>query len=205
MRIQKDHGSIMIASALFQRDNSSDGLFVSQVSSSDNILLDTIFTPLFEVEEEEVEEEEVVKEEVVKEEGVKEEVMIENDTDIIQLHDGSGNSPSLLEWKTNASHKLTQLLIGNNCLQSLTRFELTACPSLEILRIGENCCAKAKGELSIVACSSLKSIQIGSRSFIAWTTLSLNRCEGLESIEMGDECFSNCDSFLLKGEGWIRL
>ena len=159
-----------------------------------------------EVNEEEVNEEEAEEAEVEKEEAeeVEEEVQWENQQ-VIKLNDGFGNDPGITEWSRSAYQSITQILIGNDCLQFLTRLELKQYPSLEILTIGKNCCTKEKGELLIVECPSLRSILIGSKSCPSWVTLRLENCNNLQSIETGEDCFRDCGSLILKGKGLAWL
>ena len=167
-----------------------------------------------EVNEEEVEEEEDVNEEEAEEaevekeveEEVKEEEVVEwEDQQVIKLNDGFGNDPGITEWSRSAYQSITQILIGNDCLQFLTRLELKQYPCLEILTIGKNCCMKEKGELLIVECPSLRSILIGSKSCPSWVTLRLENCNNLQSIETGEDCFRDCGSLILKGKGLAWL
>lgn len=100
-----------------------------------------------EVEEEVVEEEEVNEEEVNEEEEEAEEAEVQwENQQVIKLNDGFGNDPGITEWSRSAYQSITQILIGNDCLQFLTRLELKQYPCLEILTIGKNCCMKEKGE-----------------------------------------------------------
>ena len=157
-----------------------------------------------EVNEEEVNEEEEEEEEVNEEEAEEAEVQWENQQ-VITLNDGFGNDPGITEWGRSAYQSITQILIGNDCLQFLTRLELKQYPSLEILTIGKNCCTKEKGELLIVECPSLRSILIGSKSCPLWVTLRLENCNNLQSIETGEDCFRDCGSLILKGKGLAWL
>ena len=167
-----------------------------------------------EVNEEEVEEEEDVNEEEAEEaevekeveEEVKEEEVVEwEDQQVIKLNDGFGNDPGITEWSRSAYQSITQILIGNECLQFLTHLELKQYPSLEILTIGKNCCTKEKGELLIVECPSLRTILIGSKSCPSWVTLRLENCNNLQSVETGEDCFRDCGSLILKGKGLAWL
>ena len=161
-----------------------------------------------EVEEEEEEvEQEVEKEEVEEvEEEVKEEEVVEwENQQVIKLNDGFGNDPGITEWSRSAYQSITQILIGNDCLQFLTHLELKQYPSLEILTIGKNCCTKEKGELLIVECPSLRTILIGSKSCPSWVTLRLENCNNLQSIETGEDCFHDCGSLVLSGKDLVWL
>lgn len=159
-----------------------------------------------EVEEDDLNEEEAEEAEVEKEEAeeVEEEVQWENQQ-VIKLNDGFGNDPGITEWSRSAYQSITQILIGNECLQFLTHLELKQYPSLEILTIGKNCCTKEKGELLIVECPSLRSILIGSKSCPSWVTLRLENCNNLQSVETGEDCFRDCGSLILKGKGLAWL
>lgn len=159
-----------------------------------------------EVNEEDVNEEEAEETEVEKEEAeeVEEEVEWENQQ-VIKLNDGFGNDPGITEWSRSAYQSITQILIGNECLQFLTHLELKQYPSLEILTIGKNCCTKEKGELLIVECPSLRTIIIGSKSCPSWVTLRLENCGNLQSIETGEDCFRDCGSLILKGKDLVWL
>ena len=160
-----------------------------------------------EVNEEEAEEAEVEKEEAEEvEEEVKEEEVVEwENQQVIKLNDGFGNDPGITEWGRSAYQSITQILIGNDCLQFLTRLELKQYPCLEILTIGKNCCTKEKGELLIVECPSLRSIIIGSKSCPSWVTLRLENCNNLQSIETGEDCFHDCGSLVLSGKDLVWL
>ena len=159
-----------------------------------------------EVEEEVVEEEEVNEEEVNEEEEEAEEAEVQwENQQVIKLNDGFGNDPGITEWSRSAYQSITQILIGNDCLQFLTRLELKQYPCLEILTIGKNCCMKEKGELLIVECPSLRSILIGSRSCHSWVTLRLENCGNLQSIETGEDCFHDCGSLVLSGKDLVWL
>ena len=159
-----------------------------------------------EVEEEVVEEEEVNEEEVNEEEEEAEEAEVQwENQQVIKLNDGFGNDPGITEWSRSAYQSITQILIGNDCLQFLTHLELKQYPSLEILTIGKNCCTKEKGELLIVECPSLRTILIGSKSCPSWVTLRLENCNNLQSIETGEDCFRDCGSFILSGKGLAWL
>ena len=153
------------------------------------------------VEEEEGNEEEVNEEE---EEAEEAEVQWENQQ-VIKLNNGFGNDPGITEWSRSAYQSITQILIGNDCLQFLTRLELKQYPCLEILTIGKNCCMKEKGELLIVECPSLRSILIGSKSCHSWVTLRLENCGNLQSIETGEDCFHDCGSLVLSGKDLVWL
>lgn len=159
-----------------------------------------------EVEEEVVEEEEVNEEEVNEEEEEAEEAEVQwENQQVIKLNDGFGNDPGITEWSRSAYQSITQILIGNDCLQFLTRLELKQYPSLEILTIGKNCCTKEKGELLIVECPSLRTILIGSKSCPSWVTLRLENCGNLQSIETGEDCFHDCGSLVLSGKDLVWL
>ena len=159
-----------------------------------------------EVEEEVVEEEEVNEEEVNEEEEEAEEAEVQwENQQVIKLNDGFGNDPGITEWSRSAYQSITQILIGNDCLQFLTRLELKQYPCLEILTIGKNCCMKEKGELLIVECPSLRSILIGSKSCPSWVTLRLENCGNLQSIETGEDCFHDCGSLVLSGKDLVWL
>lgn len=159
-----------------------------------------------EVEEEVVEEEEVNEEEVNEEEEEAEEAEVQwENQQVIKLNDGFGNDPGITEWSRSAYQSITQILIGNDCLQFLTRLELKQYPCLEILTIGKNCCMKEKGELLIVECPSLRSILIGSKSCHSWVTLRLENCGNLQSIETGEDCFHDCGSLILSGKDLVWL
>lgn len=159
-----------------------------------------------EVEEEVVEEEEVNEEEVNEEEEEAEEAEVQwENQQVIKLNDGFGNDPGITEWSRSAYQSITQILIGNDCLQFLTRLELKQYPCLEILTIGKNCCMKEKGELLIVECPSLRSILIGSKSCHSWVTLRLENCGNLQSIETGEDCFHDCGSLVLSGKDLVWL
>ena len=159
-----------------------------------------------EVEEEVVEEEEVNEEEVNEEEEEAEEAEVQwENQQVIKLNDGFGNDPGITEWSRSAYQSITQILIGNDCLQFLTRLELKQYPCLEILTIGKNCCMKEKGELLIVECPSLRSIHIGSKSCHSWVTLRLENCGNLQSIETGEDCFHDCGSLVLSGKDLVWL
>ena len=159
-----------------------------------------------EVEEEVVEEGEVNEEEVNEEEEEAEEAEVQwENQQVIKLNDGFGNDPGITEWSRSAYQSITQILIGNDCLQFLTRLELKQYPCLEILTIGKNCCMKEKGELLIVECPSLRSILIGSKSCHSWVTLRLENCGNLQSIETGEDCFHDCGSLVLSGKDLVWL
>lgn len=159
-----------------------------------------------EVEEEVVEEEEVNEEEVNEEEEEAEEAEVQwENQQVIKLNDGFGNDPGITEWSRSAYQSITQILLGNDCLQFLTRLELKQYPCLEILTIGKNCCMKEKGELLIVECPSLRSILIGSKSCHSWVTLRLENCGNLQSIETGEDCFHDCGSLVLSGKDLVWL
>ena len=159
-----------------------------------------------EVEEEVVEEEEVNEEEVNEEEEEAEEAEVQwENQQVIKLNDGFGNDSGITEWSRSAYQSITQILIGNDCLQFLTRLELKQYPCLEILTIGKNCCMKEKGELLIVECPSLRSILIGSKSCHSWVTLRLENCGNLQSIETGEDCFHDCGSLVLSGKDLVWL
>ena len=159
-----------------------------------------------EVEEEVVEGEEVNEEEVNEEEEEAEEAEVQwENQQVIKLNDGFGNDPGITEWSRSAYQSITQILIGNDCLQFLTRLELKQYPCLEILTIGKNCCMKETGELLIVECPSLRSILIGSKSCHSWVTLRLENCGNLQSIETGEDCFHDCGSLVLSGKDLVWL
>ena len=229
-RIRNNNGSDPIASLFSSNDEHAmmNGMLAG--SFFVNITTATVINPLMEEEggrevweeevsvEEEMEEEEVNEEEVEEEEEEVEkeeeevneeeaeeaEVQWEN-TQVITLNDGIGNDPGITEWGRSAYQSITQIFIGNDCLQFLTRLELKQYPCLEILTIGKNCCTKEKGELLIVECPSLRSILIGSKSCPLWVTLRLENCGDLQSIETGEDCFHDCGSLILSGKGLLWL
>lgn len=234
-RIRNNIGSDPIASLFSSNDECAmmNGMLAG--SFFVNITTATVINPLMEEEggrevweeevsvEEEMEEEEVnveevkeVEEEVVEEEVNEEEVNEEEEEaeeaevqwenqQVIKLNDGFGNDPGITEWSRSAYQSITQILIGNDCLQFLTRLELKQYPCLEILTIGKNCCMKEKGELLIVECPSLRSILIGSKSCHSWVTLRLENCGNLQSIETGEDCFHDCGSLVLSGKDLVWL
>lgn len=228
-RIRNNIGSDPIASLFSSNDECAmmNGMLAG--SFFVNITAATVINPLMEeeggrevweeevsVEEEVVEEEEVNEEDVNEEEAEETEVEKEEaeeveeefeweDTQVIKLNDGFGNDPGITEWSRSAYQSITQILIGNDCLQFLTHLELKQYPSLEILTIGKNCCTKEKGELLIVECPSLRTILIGSKSCPSWVTLRLENCGNLQSIETGEDCFHDCGSLILSGKDLVWL
>lgn len=228
-RIRNNIGSDPIASLFSSNDECAmmNGMLAG--SFFVNITAATVINPLMEeeggrevweeevsVEEEVVEEEEVNEEDVNEEEAEETEVEKEEaeeveeefeweDTQVIKLNDGFGNDPGITEWSRSAYQSITQILIGNDCLQFLTHLELKQYPSLEILTIGKNCCTKEKGELLIVECPSLRTILIGSKSCPSWVTLRLENCNNLQSIETGEDCFHDCGSLILSGKDLVWL
>ena len=122
----------------------------------------------------------------------------------LRTGDKGYNDDSVTEFKLSWLVQLKRIVIGKSCFGNVRVFELDGLGELESVVIGQKSfrisdAERNYGSYRIVNCPKLKSIQIGSYSFLDYHSFELNNLPSLQSIEMGEESFYWTPSFSLTG------
>ena len=127
-----------------------------------------------------------------------------NSSNTMTISNGLLNGDDITSFNITNNGVLRRIVIGDKCFGKVRVFELDGLSELESVEIGQSSFRidykeRSDGSYRIVNCPKLKSIQIGSYSFVDYHSFELNNLPSLQSIEMGEECFHWAPSFSLTG------
>lgn len=117
----------------------------------------------------------------------------------VVVKSGVSNHPDICEWELNECQGLSELVVGDDCLQFVKELKLSGLCYLEKVEIGMRCFCKSKGCFEVNGCEKLKSVTIGGGSFSNWHFFTLKNCESIAEVSIGDGCFVTCDSIVFEG------
>ena len=94
---------------------------------------------------------------------------------------------------------LEELRIGDDCFKNVNELQLNGLSNLKSVVIGSNSFSNKSGAFSVMSCSSLKLLRIGSSSMFDYSVLNVDNTPSLEVIEIGPYAFKNVDELRLNG------
>ena len=98
-----------------------------------------------------------------------------------------------------ANPLLEELRIGDYCFRNVTELRLNGLSNLKSVVIGSNSFSNKNGAFSVMSCSSLKLLRIGSSSMVDYSVLNVDNTPSLEVIEIGSDAFVKVDELRLNG------
>ena len=124
---------------------------------------------------------------------------VNSKTKRVVVTSGVSNHPDICEWELNECQELSELVVGDDCLQFVKELKLSGLCHLEKMVIGMRCFCKSKGCFEVNGCERLKSVIIGGGSFANWHFFSLKNCDSITEVSIGDGCFVTCDCVVFEG------
>ena len=94
---------------------------------------------------------------------------------------------------------LEELSVGDGCLKNVDVLNLSGLSGLKRVVIGSSSFSNKNGAFSVVNCTSLESVEIGSSSMGAYSVLSVDNTPSLEVLAIGSNAFKNVDALRLNG------
>ena len=101
--------------------------------------------------------------------------------------------------KYYANPLLEELRIGDYCFRNVNELQLNGLSNLKSVVIGSNSFTNKNGAFSVMSCSSLKLLRIGSSSMVDYSVLNVDNTPSLEVIEIGSDAFAKVDELRLNG------
>ena len=112
----------------------------------------------------------------------------------IEMKNGLCNDSQIQRWNVRVFSKLTELVVGDNCLQFVKELKLVGFGLLESVSFGSKCFTKAlNGCFEVSGCGALKSVKMGDGCCAKWSSFVMKNC-GMEEVSIGDGCFVNCEN-----------
>ena len=112
----------------------------------------------------------------------------------IEMKNGLCNDSQIQRWNVKVYPKLTELVVGDNCLQFVKELKLVGFGLLESVSFGSKCFTKTlSGCFEVSNCLKLKSVVIGGGCCVKWSSFVMKNC-GVEEVSIGDGCFVNCEN-----------
>ena len=119
----------------------------------------------------------------------------------IEMKSGLCNDSQILEWDLSVSLKLTELVVGDNCLQFVRELRLNAFKCLEKVAIGMRCCCSSEsGCFEVSGCGVLRSVKLGDGCCVNWKSFVMRNCDSIQEVNIGDGCFVNCENTVFESE-----
>ena len=94
---------------------------------------------------------------------------------------------------------LEELSVGDGCLKNVDALRLNGLNGLKRVVVGSSSFSNKNGAFSVVNCTSLESVEIGSSSMGAYSVLSVDNTPSLEVLSIGSNAFKNVDALRLNG------
>ena len=112
----------------------------------------------------------------------------------IEMKNGLCNDSQIQRLNVKVYPKLTELVVGDNCLQFVKELKLVAFGLLESVSFGSKCFTKTlNGCFEVSGCGALKSVKMGDGCCVKWSSFVMKNC-GVEDVSIGDGCFVNCEN-----------
>ena len=119
---------------------------------------------------------------------------VDSDITAIEMKNGLCNDSQIQRWNVKVFSKLTELVVGDNCLQFVKELKLVAFGLLESVSFGSKCFTKTlNGCFEVSGCGALKSVKMGDGCCVNWSSFVMKNC-GVEEVSIGDGCFVNCEN-----------
>ena len=119
---------------------------------------------------------------------------VDSDITAIEMKNGLCNDSQIQRWNVKVYPKLTELVVGDNCLQFVKELKLVAFGLLESVSFGSKCFTKTlSGCFEVNGCGALKSVKVGDGCCMNWSSFTLKNC-GVEEVSIGDGCFVSCEN-----------
>ena len=119
---------------------------------------------------------------------------VDSDITAIEMKSGLCNDSQIQRWNVKVFSKLTELVVGDNCLQFVKELKLVAFGLLESVSFGSKCFTKTlNGCFEVSGCGALKSVKMGDGCCVKWSSFVMKNC-GVEEVSIGDGCFVNCEN-----------
>ena len=93
--------------------------------------------------------------------------------------------------KCFANPLLEELRIGDYCFKNVNELQLIGLGELKSVAIGSNSFSNKSGSFSVMSCSSLKLLRIGSSSMVDYSVLNVDNTPSLKVIEIGSDAFES--------------
>mgnify|MGYP002538109479 CR=1 FL=1 len=117
----------------------------------------------------------------------------------IEMKPGLCNDSQIQRWNVKVYPKLTELVVGDNCLQFVKGLKLVGFVSLERVAIGMKCMCESEGCFEVSDCEKLKSVVIGGGCCMKWSSFVMKNC-GVIEVSIGDGCFVSCEKTVFESE-----
>ena len=119
---------------------------------------------------------------------------VDSDITAIEMKSGLCNDSQIQRWNVKVYPKLTELVVGDNCLQFVKELKLVAFGLLESVSFGSKCFTKTlNGCFEVSGCGALRSLKMGDGCCVKWSSFVMKNC-GVEEVSIGDGCFVNCEN-----------
>ena len=113
----------------------------------------------------------------------------------IEMKNGLCNDSQIQRWNVKVYPKLTELVVGDNCLQFVKELKLVGFGLLESVSFGSKCFTKTlSGCFEVSGCARLRSVVIGGGCCVKWSSFTLKNCDSIQEVSIGDGCFVNCEN-----------
>ena len=113
----------------------------------------------------------------------------------IEMKSGLCNDSQIQRWNVKVYPKLTELVVGDNCLQFVKELKLVAFGLLESVSFGSKCFTKTlNGCFEVSNCLKLRSVKMGDGCCVKWSSFTLKNCDSIQEVSIGDGCFVNCEN-----------
>ena len=120
----------------------------------------------------------------------------------IRMNDGLCNESVMNEWDLSVYPDLTELTVGDDCIRHMRSVVLSGFACLEKVTIGCNCGGSAAGgRFELAHCDQLRSVRIGSDSFVEWGEFVLKDCSLVAEVSIGDGSFVACVQAVFESNG----
>ena len=118
----------------------------------------------------------------------------------IEMKSGLCNDSQIQRWNVKVYPKLTDLVVGDNCLQFVKELKLVAFGLLESVSFGSKCFTKTlNGCFEVSGCGALRSLKMGEGCCVKWSSFVMKNCS-VEEVSIGDGCFVNCENTVFESE-----
>ena len=122
----------------------------------------------------------------------------------IEMKNGLCNDSQIQRWNVRVFSKLTELVVGDNCLQFVKELKLVAFGLLESVSFGSKCFTKtSNGCFEVSGCCTLRSVKMGGGCCVKWSSFTLKNCDSLQEVSIGDGCFVNCENTVFESESSV--
>ena len=122
----------------------------------------------------------------------------------IEMKSGLCNDSQIQRWNVKVFSKLTELVVGDNCLQFVKELKLVGFGLLESVSFGSKCFTKTlNGCFEVSGCGALRSLKMGEGCCVKWSSFVMKNCDSLQEVSIGDGCFVNCENTVFESESSV--